>query len=291
MSSPKAPPGKNYLPELDGLRFIAFLGVFLRHGLPIRVTGEIVSVGAVWDVGVFGVDLFFTLSAFLITRLLFAEQVVTGKISVRNFYFRRILRIWPLYFVFLALMWGLAHFAGLDPIPSRYWCAFLIFMGNWACAVWSYPHSGIFPLWSVGVEEQFYLIWPWLVKRLSRRRFIWMCVSLFALSLGVKAALALGGAVHPAAWCNTFGRLESIALGALLACRRPMTGAAKEGQLWLKLLAAFLLLVVANCFFPWQNVTLGSGLLTYPAAALASAVFITVAMQLRWTPSVGQRIG
>ena len=238
------------------------------------------SIGAVWDAGVFGVDLFFVLSSFLITRLLLAEQAV-GGISIGNFYLRRVLRIWPLYFGFLTALWALAHFAGLDPIASGYWAAFFLLVGNWACVVWGYPHSGIAPLWSVCVEEQFYLLWPFCVKFLSRRGFVGMCVGLLVVSMVVKVGLAAFGAVHPAAWNNSLGRLEPIALGALLACRPTLTAPAREGGLWLRLIAACCLLVIANAYFPWDRMSLGSALLTYPAAALASAVFVRVALQSR----------
>jgi peptidoglycan/LPS O-acetylase OafA/YrhL len=105
-----------------------------------------------------------------------------------------------------------------------------------------------------------------------------MCAAIFAISMAVKAVLAIAGAVHPAAWCNTFGRLEPIALGALLACRKPGTLPASELFSWLRLLLALVMVVIANTFFPWNYVTLGSGIITYPLAALASAVFIDTAM-------------
>lgn len=96
-----------YLPELDVLRFFAFLAVFLQHafqhtpafyypGTHPDARGALVAILA-WSGG-YGVDLFFVLSAFLITQLLLREQEVTGTLDVERFYIRRILRIWPLYF-------------------------------------------------------------------------------------------------------------------------------------------------------------------------------------------------
>ncbi|HNQ93994.1 MAG TPA: acyltransferase [Anaerolineales bacterium] len=89
-----------YLPELDGLRFIAFLLVFIHNANPIlkRTFLERFS-----EYSWFGVDLFFCLSGFLITKLLVMEHRQTGKINFRNFYIRRILKIWPLYFFYLIL--------------------------------------------------------------------------------------------------------------------------------------------------------------------------------------------
>jgi peptidoglycan/LPS O-acetylase OafA/YrhL len=91
-----------YHPELDALRFFAAASVFLLHaflksaGLLFLVTGS----------GAYGVDLFFVLSSFLITTLLLRERDTTGTVDIRAFYVRRILRIWPLYFSFIAFAYG-----------------------------------------------------------------------------------------------------------------------------------------------------------------------------------------
>src|ERR1700724_1564596 len=102
-----------YRPELDVLRFFAFFMVFLSHvvpgdvafftaaHIPSRVADLIISMSAG---GAFGVDLFFTLSSFLITTLLLREKEAYGVINVTSFYVRRMLRIWPLYFVFLLII-------------------------------------------------------------------------------------------------------------------------------------------------------------------------------------------
>ena len=105
-----------YRPELDGLRFYAFLGVFVCHALPNEAkfySGMHLPMPWLWAAvvrsGAAGVDLFFVLSAFLITSLLLRERQETGKISLRLFYIRRILRIWPLYFLVVVLGVMLAH--------------------------------------------------------------------------------------------------------------------------------------------------------------------------------------
>jgi peptidoglycan/LPS O-acetylase OafA/YrhL len=109
-----------YRPELDVLRFFAFFAVFLTHslthsadtwvsyGLP-RSLGMLLA--AVAGAGAFGVSLFFMLSAYLITTLLLGEKQTTNDVHLRSFYFRRILRIWPLYFFMLAV-------ASLWPVPD-----------------------------------------------------------------------------------------------------------------------------------------------------------------------------
>ena len=152
-----APPERRfYQPELDGLRFYAFLGVFVYHTLPSQAMPWL--WGAVIKSGAAGVDLFFALSAFLITSLLLRERQQTGRISLRLFYLRRILRIWPLYFVVLALGVVLAHTVPDQRLPWYYIAGYLLFIGNWVSAAFGHPQSICSPLWTVSIEEQFYLV-------------------------------------------------------------------------------------------------------------------------------------
>ncbi len=158
-----------YHPELDSLRFFAFFAVFLLHAFYQPVTGTAVYHLSVWDFvrhsvvgsGAFGVDLFFVLSAYLITELLLREKGERGVVSVPAFCARRVLRIWPLYFFFLAL----AYFVPiLNPGHLLFrWKGpawFSLLGGNWSVVAYGWPDSIIVtPLWSVSVEEQFYLLW------------------------------------------------------------------------------------------------------------------------------------
>src|ERR1700722_5960803 len=173
-----AKPRRFYRPELDGLRFYAFLGVFVCHTVPNeakfysdlhlpmpRLLAAVVRSGAA------GVDLFFVLSAFLITSLLLRERQETGKISLRLFYIRRILRIWPLYFLVVALGIVFAHTMAnfwyyTQNLPWYYVAGYLLFVSNWVYAVFGAPQSICAPLWTVSIEEQFYLIWPVFAKML-----------------------------------------------------------------------------------------------------------------------------
>ena len=214
-------------PELDVLRFLAFLGVFLHHTLPQEA-----STWADWGVpsplaewlassvvaGGLGVDLFFVLSGYLITELLLREREARGDLSIGRFYLRRTLRIWPLYFAFLAFVVGVlprvSTLAGLEQ-PWRVW--FFLLLGNFATAAWGYPPSVAAPLWSVSIEEQFYLFWPVLLRSVSTERLIRL---LAVLALGANAAralLVLNGTVHPGIWCNTLARLDPILVGALVS--------------------------------------------------------------------------
>src|SRR3984957_5422234 len=192
-----AKPRRFYRPELDGLRFYAFLGVFVCHTVPNeakfysdlhlpmpRLLAAVVRSGAA------GVDLFFVLSAFLITSLLLRERQDTGEISLRLFYIRRILRIWPLYFLVVGLGVLLAHTAPhrnhfwyYDPALSwQYLASYIFFGANWVYAVLGNPHSICAPLWTVSIEEQFYLVWPALMKTLRRPGMIIAGIVTFVLA-------------------------------------------------------------------------------------------------------------
>lgn len=170
---------KVYFPNLNGVRFIAALGVIAHHieqnkniyGLDNVYTNSF--VGGVF--GKLGIIMFFVLSGFLITYLLLKEKEKTGTISVRNFYIRRIFRIWPLYYMIIAIgIFVLPHFSFFhipylsDHVNDSYWLKillFLFFMPNVADTLFrAAPAPFINQAWSVGVEEQFYIIWPWIVK-------------------------------------------------------------------------------------------------------------------------------
>jgi len=213
-----------YQPELDGLRFYAFLGVFLFHTMPGKAAfyrGLHLPMpwlwGAVARSGEAGVDLFFALSAFLITSLLLRERRQIGRISLRLFYLRRILRIWPLYFVVVGLGIVLAHTMRNQSLPWYYIAGYVLFVGNWVHAVFGHPQSICSPLWTVSIEEQFYLIWPALMKMLERRGMILAGIVTFLLATTSQAAIALAGVSGGYIYYGSASRCGSLALGVLLA--------------------------------------------------------------------------
>jgi peptidoglycan/LPS O-acetylase OafA/YrhL len=213
-----------YQPELDGLRFYAFLGVFLFHTMPGKAAfyrGFHLPMpwlwGAVAKSGEAGVDLFFALSAFLITSLLLRERRQTGGISLRLFYLRRILRIWPLYFVVVALGIVLAHTMANQSLPWYYIAGYVLFVGNWVHAVFGHPQSICSPLWTVSIEEQFYLIWPALMMMLERRGMIIAGFTTFLLAIASQAAIGLAGLSGGYIYYGSASRCDSLALGVLLA--------------------------------------------------------------------------
>jgi peptidoglycan/LPS O-acetylase OafA/YrhL len=258
-------------PELDVLRFGAFFLVYLHHAMPHTsaeyAVGGVLAQGlaAVARAGALGVDLFFALSSYLITELLLREHALTATLNIRAFYTRRILRIWPLYyFALFVLAPAMQLFDPTDTLPPNYVAGFALLSGNWICAFGGYPASSFSLLWSVSIEEQFYLIWPWLVRRNVQRIGTW-AIGMLAVASITRIVLAATGTVHPGVWCNTLARLDPIAGGALLALwtkePRPRMWLAGAGLLGLLLAGGF------ASHAGWVT------LLTYPLAA-ASAIAI-----------------
>jgi peptidoglycan/LPS O-acetylase OafA/YrhL len=279
--------GRFYLPELDLVRLVAFLLVFSSHVVPgdaefyraahiPTALGTVIVAAAAG--GAFGVDLFFALSSFLITTLLLREGRSTGTIDVWSFYARRVLRIWPLYFAFLLIVTPLVrHWLPDDALGLRYTLAFALFVGNWACVLWGYPHSIAGPLWSVSIEEQFYLAWPLLLRRASRHLYPALAV-LLAVSVVARIVLVTAGAVHPEIWCNTIARLDPIVGGALLAAVTSRRSQAPAG--WLRcilLCSGFGLFSLAGHFGDFAGLR---SLITYPTVALAACSFILGSLYL-----------
>jgi peptidoglycan/LPS O-acetylase OafA/YrhL len=161
-------PAKPIFQNLDGLRFIAFLCVFISHCFfpsnPI-VKDSSLYKGILFFVGDshwgnVGLYIFFSMSGFLITYLLIHEHKAYGKIFVVSFYLRRILRIWPLYFLLLAVCFFVyPYFSGYQtPIATRW--AYTFFYANFNVIENGFDVGGIGHLWAISVEEQFYLLLP-----------------------------------------------------------------------------------------------------------------------------------
>ena len=269
-----------YRPELDVLRFGAFLFVFLHHAMPHAAADYIAAgfsdhaaslVAAIARSGELGVDVFFALSAYLITESLLRERQARGSVDIRSFYIRRILRIWPLYYAaVLILTPAMSRVAG-EHMPRSYSAAFALFGGNWACALWGYPPSSLALLWSVSIEDQFYLVWPWLV-RLGPAGLRRISYGMLGIACAARLALLIRGVHHPGIWCNTLARLDPFAAGALLACF--LNGSVREYQTHWRLLCVGSGVVVLICCGAGGNNVGWPVLLTYPLAAGASVMTI-----------------
>jgi peptidoglycan/LPS O-acetylase OafA/YrhL len=187
---------KVFFPNLDGLRFVAFLFVFLQHSFATALNKVdfyksflLRVIQLIFNSGETGVSVFFVLSGFLITYLLLDENDVKGKINVLYFYLRRILRIWPLYYALLLLsfvIWPyIRSLNGLPPLLSNpiYYFTFLsnfdVIRISSLAANLHYIMQTI--TWSVSVEEQFYLVWPLLFFILPKKSYKYIFVVVIIL--------------------------------------------------------------------------------------------------------------
>ena len=210
-----------YFPELDGLRFFAFLLVFISH---TNLFNTIEYLRFLHDFGWVGVDLFFALSAFLFTKLLLVERQVSGSISFSKFYLRRVFRIWPAYYLFVVgifLLFMLLHHsrASLD-YPGIRMLGLMTFSDNIFSAFLGYnPIPMTAHLWTISYEEQFYIFIPLLISMLSgwkvRGRILFLCaVSLVFFS--IRAIMIVNQVLHPAIWVLPITHFESIVLGMVI---------------------------------------------------------------------------
>jgi peptidoglycan/LPS O-acetylase OafA/YrhL len=231
----QALPKPQYLhriPRLDGLRGVAILAVLLRHfGFAYPVNGVFDRVvSTVLLFGWSGVDLFFVLSGFLITGILIETRNANNYFG--SFWARRALRIVPVYFAFLSVWFlvlprvaprlGLhAHFGEQHWLPYWTWTANLF---------GSVPQLG--HLWSLSVEEQFYLIWPLVVWLLPNRSVGVLCVALALICPAIRALL-LSVPLEPSWPWQLFARADSLAYGALAAVvTREETWRAAAARWW-----------------------------------------------------------
>ncbi len=167
---------KTYFPGLNALRFFAAYLVLMHHAETIRHKYGLFNWQAfsLFQNGSLAVSFFFVLSGFLITFLLLSERSQTGTVSIRLFLTRRILRIWPLYFLLVALglfivpfFLRLIHYA--QPLPYNIWSTlglFVLFLSFVVNAL--YGTHLLEPLWSIGVEEYFYVLWAPLFKYVKK---------------------------------------------------------------------------------------------------------------------------
>lgn len=230
---------KFYLPALDGLRFIAFLIVLHRPFLPTEVSEDknwfVVAFAKMYSSifynGWIGVDLFFVLSSYLITTLLLKEHAAIGSINIKHFYIRRALRIWPLYFSVLFLVFIGPKFIDNPPhtllsnnynaAVETYLAPFLLFFGNMAIALHGFSDIGqLSILWTISAEEQFYFIWPLLLifimgKPHNSRIVILVAISLAAIA--IRYYFYIKQAQYFFIYTSFFTRFDTFVIGGLAA--------------------------------------------------------------------------
>ena len=223
--------------ELDGLRAIAVLLVFLSHAFPETFPG-----------GFIGVDLFFALSGYLITGILLREWDRFGSISLTKFYARRALRIMPALLTLLAAYAALALLVSAHPSEHLKAIASAgLYVMNWTWGLHLGPVGHVSHTWSLAIEEQFYLLWPAVLIAMctytDRRRLTGLIGGVIGIVFVWRLALVLGSADVDRIYGGFDTRLDALFVGCLLAAIRPAHPTRLiSGEAWLApatLLAVF----------------------------------------------------
>jgi peptidoglycan/LPS O-acetylase OafA/YrhL len=209
-----------YFPQLDGLRFFAFLLVFIHHH---NLLENHKYLSFLHTFGWIGVDLFFVLSSFLITKLLIKEYENNNAISYKKFYLRRLLRIWPLYFsfIFFSIIIHFIKNGGFENIYLLRLFGLLTFSDNLLALKYGYnPFPYISHFWTITYEEQFYILIPFVIMKLIRStikiKIITLISNLFLFSIIRFVFIALDFP-HPAIWVLPITHFESIIFGIVIA--------------------------------------------------------------------------
>jgi peptidoglycan/LPS O-acetylase OafA/YrhL len=202
-----------YIPQFDGLRGLAILLVLIGHSGFL----EALPHAGMLEYARFGVDLFFVLSGFLITGILTDSK--GSRHYFRNFYARRALRIWPLYYLVLFVAFVVVPLfePAMRPTAAGVWPAFVFYVQNIALVHRDTYPFGLGATWSLAVEEQFYLTWPLLVFLLKKRTLAIFSVLLVVVSLSLRLSFHFHGAPLGFVHFFTLSRLDAIALGSLAA--------------------------------------------------------------------------
>ncbi len=219
-----------YQPALDGLRAIAIVWILFHNGQYIfkesladdALLMKLISffLGAGW----LGVQLFFVLSGFLITGILVDAKKRQGKSQagriLKQFYMRRVLRIFPAYYAFLFVVFAYVFMVNDAPawLKQAYdlkkW--FLLYVSNW---VQPFESVGLAHIWSLAVEEQFYLVWPLVVLFFTGNRLVWVCCAVVFAAIFFRVIVGYSAIDFNAspAYIFTLARADALVCGALLA--------------------------------------------------------------------------
>ena len=269
-TSGRAAAGQRFRPDIEGMRAIAVGLVLLFHGFEEPFTG-----------GYVGVDVFFVISGFLITSLLLNEQVKSGHISITRFYARRVRRILPastlvvLFTVFATYLW-LGFIAGNEAAEDAKWTALFAANIHFALVGTDYlgsqlPPSPLQHMWSLGVEEQFYLVWPALflvlvvLVRGARHRNALAAALLLIIGCSLAWSVIQTSVNQTWAYFSPLTRAWELGLGALVAMLTPILGRLRP--LWIaELLAVSGLAGIAVSAFTLTSST------PFPGSAVALPV-------------------
>jgi peptidoglycan/LPS O-acetylase OafA/YrhL len=284
------------VPSLDGARGIAILLVLLHHGGQMFSTPRLLHplVWAGWS----GVDLFFVLSGFLITGILLRGKGAPRQLA--SFWVRRALRIFPLAYASLLACFVLSELGapGMPPMRGETWAWFAFYAGNIYVMTQGWPPiAAISVTWSLAIEEQFYFVWPLVVRFASRWGVAIVALLLFAS--GPFFRIALWGDYGGMATVFTLARTDPLAVGALLALLLSIPSArfwvsAISGVLFLPCLALTLALATERLpepewLWPYRVSVIAIGFAPLVAAAAAPRPWVEKLLGPRWLRWIGER--
>ena len=291
---------RDRVPALDGVRGVAILSVWLFH-CSLRLQGSWRVAGS-W--GWMGVDLFFVLSGFLITGILLDNRDVPSRFYYGGFYARRALRIAPAFILVMGILVTMPTLTGQTSqahlLLVRHAAWYWAFLANVLIAAYGWgaviPQTA--PLWSLAVEEQFYLIWPSIVRRLSTPGVLRLGFALIVITAIVRALLARGGVSAITLYVLMPTRADLLAWGAVLAAlvRLPSGISIIRRALWPSLFVALLAVIAVmlrfNSSYYWSVAMVIAG---YPAVAVASACAVAIAivydpgiLRMSWLTRIGR---
>ena len=268
------------IPQLDAVRGLAVLLVLL-HNTNVYPAWHL---GFISDNGWMGVDLFFVLSGFLITGILLDTK--QSEAYFKNFYARRCLRIWPLYYSALLFMFVIVPILRPSEAPvifaarSSPWWAYLVYLQNFLIPVPTMATGLLGVTWSLAIEEQFYLCWPLVVRFCTESQLRKIAILVICISPALRFYLSLHGVNI---YSNTFCRLDGLMAGALLAIVIRSTSFSPSkfiSRAWIVLLvAAPLALVIETFHARWVGFSV-------IVAASISFVYLALFSTQRWLRAV-----
>jgi peptidoglycan/LPS O-acetylase OafA/YrhL len=192
-----------YRKQIDGLRFVAVFLVLIEHFTPANI--HVIPAGS------YGVDLFFVISGFLITSILIKPNELSFLQNYKNFIGRRTLRIFPIYYLTIVVLFVAGYGVIREYLP---W--FLTYTYNYAHMYYKLPYNAVSHFWTLAVEEQFYLLWPFIALACRNRpkALLCICIGIILLGNGQKYFHVIPSA-QPNELMGLLPRLSSLGMGAL----------------------------------------------------------------------------
>jgi peptidoglycan/LPS O-acetylase OafA/YrhL len=295
----RGPAVREIVPALDGVRGLAILLVLAHNLNPFEDHGRLLERSAelASNFGWVGVQLFFVLSGYLITGILLDTRDCPGY--YRAFFGRRMLRIFPLYYGVLAISFVILPRLGLAPdrllVDGEHRIWLWTYLINWTeplgAGVAAFPH-----FWSLAVEEQFYLVWPFVVRRTTPQRLLTVALALVVIAFASRLVLRLAGAGEAGPYMFTICRMDALGLGAAVAALLRIPAYRERAERWrrgvgLEATTLFVLGLIATRGYPrasyWDQ-TLGYTILAVAFAVLVLLVVLDHARGRGWIGAVFQ---